>query len=159
MEIFERLVAAVHQTADAGANVKWNDTIHGRQFDVTIRFRKGLYDHLTVVECKNYEKPVPVEKVESFVTKSRDVRANVAVLASTSGFQSGAQDAALRHNITLLHVTPSDDVDPEVVGAKRGDSIDVLQIEEITLVFVDGEKRLMPSRGNLDFQVIGRQRV
>jgi Restriction endonuclease len=146
---FERLVAAVHQAADAGANVKWNDTINGRQFDVTIRFRKGLYDHLTVVECKNYEKPVPVEKVEAFVTKSRDVQANVAVLASTSGFQSGAKDAALRHNIALLHVTPSGEVDPAIFGAKWGDSIDVMQIEEIALEFVNGEKTSVPSRGNV----------
>jgi len=146
---FERLVAAVHQAADAGANVKWNDTINGRQFDVTIRFRKGLYDHLTVVECKDYEKPVPVEKVEAFVTKSRDAQANVAVLASTSGFQSGARDAALRHNVTLLRVTPSGDVDPAIFGAKWGDLIDVLQIEEITLEFVGGEKKPLPSRGNV----------
>jgi Restriction endonuclease len=146
---FERLVAAVHQAADAGADVKWNDIIYGRQFDVTIRFRKGLYDHLTVVECKNYEKPVPVEKTEAFVTKSRDVQANVAVLASTSGFQSGAKDAALRHNITLLHVTPSEEVDSTIFGAEWGDYIDVMQIEEITLEFAGREKKLLPSRGNV----------
>ncbi len=146
---FERLVAAVHKAADAGANVKWNDTINGRQFDVTIRFRKGLYDHLTVVECKDYEKPIPIEKVEAFITKSRDVHANVAVLASTSGFQSGAKDAALRHNVTLLDVTPSDEVDPAIFGAKFGDLIDILQIEEITLEFADGEKKVLPARGNV----------
>lgn len=146
---FERLVAAVHKAADAGANVKWNDTINGRQFDVTIRFRKGLYDHLTVVECKDYEKPIPIEKVEAFITKSRDVHANVAVLASTSGFQSGAKDAALRHNVTLLHVTPSDEVDPTIFGAKFGDLIDILQIEEITLEFADGAKKILPARGNV----------
>ena len=146
---FERLVAAVHKAADAGANVKWNDTINGRQFDVTIRFRKGLYDHLAVVECKDYEKPVPIEKVEAFITKSRDVYANVAVLASASGFQSGAKDAALRHNVTLLHVTPSGEVDPAIFGAKLGELIDILQIEEITLEFADGEKKVLPERGNV----------
>jgi hypothetical protein len=26
---FERLVAAVHKASDAGASVKWNDTING----------------------------------------------------------------------------------------------------------------------------------
>ncbi len=146
---FERLVAAVHQAADAGADVKWNDTINGRQFDVTIRFRKGLYDHLTVVECKDYGRPVPVEKVEAFVTKSEDANANVAVLASTSGFQSGARDAASRHNITLLHVTSSDDVDPAIFGAKWGDLVDVLQIEEIILEFASGEKKALSSRRNV----------
>ena len=123
---FERLVAAIHQAADRGAEVCWNDTINGRQFDVTIRFRKGLYDHLTVVECKNYGNPVPIEKVEAFITKSTDVHANVSVLASTSGFQSGAKDCALRHNITLLHVTTSEEIDPTVFGAEWGDPVDAL---------------------------------
>lgn len=148
-EHFERLVAAVHKAADAGAEVKWNDVITGRQFDVSIRFRKGLYDHLTVVECKNYEKPVPVEKVEAFVTKSRDVQANVAVLASSSGFQAGARDAALRHNITLLHVTSSDDVDPAIFGTKFGELTEIQQIEEITLEYVGGQKTLLPAKGNV----------
>jgi hypothetical protein len=84
---FERLVTAVHQVADQGAEVRWDETIAGRQFDVTIRFRRGLYDYLTVVECKDYEKAVPVEKVEAFVTKAADVQAHQAVMASTSGFQ------------------------------------------------------------------------
>ena len=57
---FERLVTAIHKAADAGAEVRWNETIAGRQFDVTIRFRKGLYEYLTVVECKNRAKPVSV---------------------------------------------------------------------------------------------------
>lgn len=148
-EHFERLVAAIHKAADAGATVKWNDKINRRQFDVTIRFRKGLYDHLTVVECKDYENAVPVEKVEAFVTKARDARANVAVLASSSGFQSGAQECADRHNITLLHVTTTDDVDPGIFGAKWGELVDTLLIEEITLEFVGGHKKQLPSRSNV----------
>src|SRR6266852_6674060 len=100
---FERLVTAIHQAADQGAEVRWNETINERQFDVTIRFKKGLYEYLTVVECKNYEKAIPVEKVEAFVTKAADVRADRAVMASTSGFQQGAQEVAARHNMTLIH--------------------------------------------------------
>ena len=146
---FERLVAAIHKAADAGAIVKWDDEISDRQFDVTIRFRKGLYDHLTVVECKDYEKPVPVEKVEAFVTKSRKVQANVAVLASASGFQSGARACAKENNITLLQVTTSDDVDPSVFGAKWGAVIDMLQVQEITLEFLGGEKTALPIVANV----------
>ncbi len=148
-EQFERLVAAVHKAADVGADVKWNDVINGRQFDVSIRFRKGLYDHLTVVECKNYEKPVSVDKVEAFVTKSRDIRANVAVLASSSGFQVGARDAALRHNITLLHVTSSEDVDPAIFGVKFGDPTEIQQMAEITLEYVGGQTTHLPTQGNV----------
>jgi predicted helicase len=119
---FERLVAAMHKEADAGAEVRWNETINGRQFDVTIRFRKGLYENLTVIECKYYQTPVPVEKVEAFVTKSSDVKAHHAVMASTSGFQAGARQVAANHNMALIHVTESAEVDPSVFGA-RGERI------------------------------------
>jgi len=51
---------------DPAAQVKWNDSINGRQFDVTLRFRKGLYDYLTVIECKDYSSSVPVGEVEAF---------------------------------------------------------------------------------------------
>jgi restriction endonuclease Mrr len=96
------LVTAVHQAADEGAEVRWNDKINGRQFDVTIRFKKGLYEYLTVVECKNYETPIPVEKVEAFDTKASDAHADRAVMASTSGFWRGAQDVAARHHTIEL---------------------------------------------------------
>jgi hypothetical protein len=32
--------------------------------------KRGLYEYLIVVECKDYATPVPVEKVEAFVTKA-----------------------------------------------------------------------------------------
>lgn len=101
---FERLVAALHGAAGANVQTKWNDTINGRQFDVTLRFKKGLHDYLTVIECKHVGSKVPVEKVDAFVTKARDVLANKAVMVSTTGFQSGAVDAAKRHGIKLLTI-------------------------------------------------------
>jgi hypothetical protein len=99
---FERLVAALHFAEARGAEVRWNDTIKGRQFDVTVRFKHGLHQYLTVIECKDYSRKVPVEKVESFVTKYRDINANKAVMVSSSGFQVGCLDVANRHGITLL---------------------------------------------------------
>ena len=102
--MFERLVAAMHGAAGADVQTKWNDTINGRQFDVTLRFKKGLHDYLTVIECKHVGSKVPVEKVDAFVTKARDVLANKAVMVSSAGFQSGAVDAAKRHGIKLLTI-------------------------------------------------------
>jgi hypothetical protein len=145
---FERLVAAIHQAADRGAQVRWNETIAGRQFDVTIRFRKGLYEYLTVVECKDYEKAVPVEKVEAFVTKSEDVQAHHAVMASTSGFQEGAQEVARRHNMTLLHVTASSEIDLSAFGAHWVGSVDALHIHRIELAYTDGETKQLPEEAH-----------
>ena len=145
---FERLVAAIHSAADYGADVRWNELIDGRQFDVTIRFRKGLYEYLTVVECKSYEKPVSVEKVEAFVTKSSDVHAHHAVMASTSGFQKGAQEAAHKHSITLVHVTDSSEIDLSLFGAHWVGLTDVLHIDSIELEFTDGEKKQLPKENS-----------
>jgi hypothetical protein len=145
---FERLVAAIHQAADQGAVVRWNETINGRQFDVTIRFRRGLYDYLTVIECKDYERAVPVEKVEAFVTKSMDVSAHHAVMASTSGFQQGARDVARKHNITLIHVTDSEDADLALFRARWTGTTTALHIQAIELEYVDGERKRLPEAAN-----------
>lgn len=99
---FERLIAAIHKAEQKGANVKWNDEIDGRQFDVTIRFKEGLYEYLTVIECKDYSNSVPVKEVESFVTKSRRVKADKAIMFSASGFQSGAKEVARDEKISLF---------------------------------------------------------
>lgn len=145
---FERLVTAIHQAADRGAEVRWNDIISGRQFDVTIRFHRGLYDYLTVIECKDYERPVSVEKVEAFITKSADVQAHHAVMASTSGFQEGARDVARRHNMTLIHVSDSSNVDLSLFSARWTGMTDALHIKRIELEYRDGERKPLPEEAN-----------
>jgi Restriction endonuclease len=146
---FERLVAAIHKAVDRGAVVQWNEKINGRQFDVTVRFKKGLYDYLTVIECKDYRTPVPIGEVEAFVTKAVDVHANQAVMASPAGFQSGAQEVAAKHNMTLIQVSESSDINPSIFGATWGDEIDALSIAAIELEYTDGERRKLPEQSNV----------
>jgi hypothetical protein len=99
---FERLVTAIHVAEQRGAAVRWDEKIGGRQFDVTIRFKSGFYEYLTVVECKEYKKAVAAEKVEALVTKARDVRADKAIMVSSSGYQKGALTVARRHGVKLF---------------------------------------------------------
>lgn len=100
---FERIVAAIHHAESQGGTVVWNDTIQGRQFDVTVRFKFGLHEYLTVIECKKYlTKKIPVEKIDAFATKARDANANKAVVVSSNGYQSSCFDVANRHGIKLL---------------------------------------------------------
>ena len=68
---FERIIAAIHAETDGAAAVTWNDEINGRQFDVSIRFKQGLHEYLTVIECKDYADRVSVDKIDAFVTKIR----------------------------------------------------------------------------------------
>jgi hypothetical protein len=102
---FEQLVAAIHHVESEGATVLWNDTINGRQFDVTVRFSFSLESYLTVIECKDKASKVPVTEVEAFVTKARDVNASKAVMVSSKGYQSGCFPVADRHGVRLLVLT------------------------------------------------------
>jgi restriction endonuclease len=146
---FERLVAAIHKAADQGADVRWDEKINGRQFDVTVLFKKGLYEYLTVVECRDYATPVPVGDVEAFVTKAKDAHANCAVIASPKGFQSGAQEVAANHDMKLIQVTESSDVDPTIFGANWGDEIDALSMETVELEYIDGTRTKLPEQPNV----------
>lgn len=113
-KLFEKLVAAIHLIHEPDSRVKWNDKINGRQFDVSIRTRKGFYDYLTVIECKNASQPVPVKDVEAFVTKSEDINADKAILVSSYGFQSGAEGVAKRHGIELFTLKAIAEIPAEI---------------------------------------------
>ena len=113
---FERIIAAIHAATDGAVAVTWNDEINGRQFDVSVRFKHGFHEYLTVIECKDYAGKVPVEKVDAFVTKIRDINANKAVIVAANGFQSGCLDVARRHGITLLTLHESVEKTTEPIG-------------------------------------------
>ena len=127
-EKFERLVAAINATKMKGADVKWNDKINGRQFDVVIRFNLGDYKYLTVVECKDYKTKIPVEKVEAFVTKSRGVKANKAVIFSASGFQSGCKKVAKHYNVDLVTLKQTIDAPKEFLESLITPAINIYKI-------------------------------
>jgi hypothetical protein len=113
---FERLVAALHEADAQGATVKWNEQINGRQFDVVVRFSVGAYDYLTVIECKDQARPVPVSDIEAFVIKARDAGADKAVVVSSSNFQAGAYEVATRHNIELFSLAYLEGIPEELLS-------------------------------------------
>jgi hypothetical protein len=102
---FERLVTAIHKAESSGGVVKWNEVIDGRQFDATIRFEHAIYSYLTVIECKHGVKPVEVEDVDAFVTKSRSVGASKGVMVSSSGYQEGCYRVARENKVGLYTLT------------------------------------------------------
>jgi len=132
---FERLVAAIHHTETQGATVVWNDSINGRQFDVTLRFKVGLHDYLTVIECKDYKTKVPVEKIDAFVTKARDVNANKAVFVTSNGYQSGCFAVAARHGIKLLTLNEKVEFDISKIASEL---VPALNIYNVRFVLKDG---------------------
>jgi hypothetical protein len=146
---FERLVAAIHAAETGGATVKWDDKIDGRQFDVSLRFKHGLHQYLTVIECKDHAGRVQVGEVDALVTKARDVRANKAVMVSANGYQSGCKDVAQRHGIKLLHLT--EEISADVQRMIK----DVIPLLNITEVYFDlaagGHFKLQDEGGRLQY--------
>ncbi|MDM7930031.1 hypothetical protein [Blastomonas fulva] len=45
-EYLERIVAGIHAVTTEAADVTWNETINGRQFDVVVRFVVGTLRYL-----------------------------------------------------------------------------------------------------------------
>jgi len=125
---FERLVTAIHYAVEQGGQVTWNDKINGRQFDVTIRFERGFYTYLTVIECKDYTDSVPVKEVEAFVIKAIDAKANKAIMATSSRFQSGCFDVAKRHNIDLFTLKQINKLPKEFIGEQLSPAFNIFDI-------------------------------
>jgi hypothetical protein len=112
---FERLTAALHVLKHAGADVRWNDRIAGRQVDVSVRFQQGSYEFLVVIECRDTGRKLEVEAVDAFVTKLRALRANKGVIVSSTGFQSGAKSVAQEHGVDLFTLAEVEDRLPDAI--------------------------------------------
>lgn len=83
-------------------------------FDVAIEVRKpgqSKYSLLILIECKNYSRPVPVDDIEEFDAKLRQVTgANVkGYLASSSSFQEGARNFARANGYGLMRCFGEDE--------------------------------------------------
>jgi len=71
------------------------------KIDVWVHFKKFGIEAKWVIECKDWNSPVPKEKVLALRTVVEDVGADRGILISGTGFQPGAVRAAEKTNITL----------------------------------------------------------
>lgn len=108
---FEKVVAGIHILQAQGAEVIFDDRILGRvsgskrQIDVSVRFKHGFYDYLTIVECKDLGRKVEITDVQAFSGKMEDVGAQHGVMVSPHGFQKGGKGTAEFKNIELFTLT------------------------------------------------------
>ena len=162
-EYLERLVAGIHAVTTAAADVRWNEILNGRQFDVAVRFKHGTLSYLVLVEVKNRTRKATASDVEAFVTKARDQSANKAVFVTAAGFQSGAIEVAKRHGVELFTVTVDDStpvISPtqSVVVLSRGPTPAAMppklelaepqliaNILSVTLTYIGGSKASLPT--------------
>lgn len=103
---FEEVIVKIQKALAPDAEVRHNRRVRGvsrrlRQLDVAISKHVGTFPILIVVECRQYKRPVTIDKVESFVQKLRDVKASLGVMISPSGFDAGAKAVAAQNGIIL----------------------------------------------------------
>lgn len=87
-----------------------------RQFDVYWEYELGGFFYKTVIECKDYNSAISVEKIDALIGKTKDIPELKAVFATKTGYQSGAKEKADRNKIDLLIVREQNDsdwVDPD----------------------------------------------
>jgi len=82
-----------------------------RQFDVYWEYELGGITYKTVIECKDYNSRVSVEKIDALIGKIRDLPDIRAVFATKMGYQEGAKKKAERNKIDLLIVREQNDSD------------------------------------------------
>lgn len=119
---FELAVAAIQRALDPNAIVTHDEKLidrlgNRRQFDVVIRGKIGGHDVLGVIECKDEKNKVGTPTVDAFITKSRNVQANLAFIASRIGFTAPALKLATDHGIRCISLVSPGKGQPGVAVA------------------------------------------
>lgn len=82
-----------------------------RQFDVYWEFSIGGVIYKSVIECKDYESPITIDKIDALIGKTADIPGLRLIYATKTGYQSGARTKAEKHQIDLLIVRETNDSD------------------------------------------------
>lgn len=82
-----------------------------REFDLYWEYELGGLVYKTIIECKDFNKKIPIEKIDSLIGKLEDLPDLKAVFATKLGYQSGAEKKAISHNIELLIVREQNETD------------------------------------------------
>ena len=75
-----------------------------REFDLYWEYELGGITYKTIIECKDYNSAVSVEKIDALIGKIKDLPDLKPVFATKIGYQSGAQKKAEQNKIDLLIV-------------------------------------------------------
>lgn len=82
-----------------------------REFDLYWEYELGGMVYKTIIECKNYNSSISIEKIDALIGKVHDLPELKAVFATKTGYQSGAKTKALKNKIDLLIVREQSDED------------------------------------------------
>lgn len=103
--IFNSELYNMHKNINVEVNkiIKDNNGID-RQFDVYWEYEFGGIIYKTVIECKDYNSKISIEKIDALLGKTQDIPGLRLVFATKKGYQLGAKQKAEKNNIELLIV-------------------------------------------------------
>jgi hypothetical protein len=114
----EKLMAMLHKQLAPDAEVHHDYHITGksgdvRKLDVAIIRSLALNRVLLPIDCKQHKRRVSRKDVAGFADQVDDVGANVGVMISASGFDSGARKLAAQKNVILKTYRQAEQTDWE----------------------------------------------
>jgi hypothetical protein len=109
----EEAVARIQAMLDPKSQVTKNERLvdrlgNTREFDVVIRGTLGGRNLLGVIECKDWAEKIGTPEVDAFVSKARNVNANVVLMVSRKGFTEPALKQAKFEGVGTLSLLPED---------------------------------------------------
>lgn len=145
---FEKVVSDLQRQFDPNASVKHKEYLidrlgQKREFDVVIRGKFSGQDLLGIIECKDKSRPVGVDVVDGFISKSVDINANFKIIVSRRGFTKSAIKKAQHYGIQTLSVFPSRD---KGLGFLRGTKweVDLYRWGSIVMQPLNGDEPAIP---------------
>lgn len=114
--LMQAIIDSENQGGQKNIKVRHNEIISDRfgierQFDVLWDYEQGGITYKTIIECKDYNSPVSIEKIDALVGKLADFPTVRGIIATTKGYQSGAKEKAKNCGIEILCVRNSNDSD------------------------------------------------
>lgn len=106
----ENLIGLQTVIIEQNKKIKDNCGIY-REFDLYWEYEFGGITYKTVIECKDYNSKISVEKIDALIGKLRDLPDLKPVFATKTGYQSGAKKKAEANKIELLIVREQVDSD------------------------------------------------
>lgn len=137
---YEQFTREVYQQLSAYqltgfTKVRHNIKLKGRsgcehQIDVYWEYEKDGGKHRVAIECKNYNKRVPKEKVSAFYGMLSDLDGVEGIMVSVKGFQKGAIQFAEHYGISLKELRSPNEGET-IIG-----NIDLrLHVEKTSMLF------------------------